>query len=77
MKKIFSLQVSFALLLAAAPLASIADTITNSFTDDFAHGSTLTNATPASPTTNSTAYQLISYKNWNPSSQFLQYLKMR
>src|ERR1035437_10330141 len=67
MKKIFSLQVSFALLLAAAPLASMADTITNSFTDDFAHGSTLTNATPASPTTNSTAYQLISYKNWNPA----------
>lgn len=63
MKKIIGLQITLALLLAAAPLASVADTF---FSDDFSNGSTLTNATPGVPTTNSTSYELISSKVWNP-----------
>lgn len=34
------------------------------FTDTFGSGSTLNSATPADPTTNSTAYQMLSSKSW-------------
>jgi hypothetical protein len=57
MKKIFKLQASFALLLAAAPLAATADTF---FSDNFANGSTINSATPVSPTANSASYETVS-----------------
>ena len=62
MKKILNLQVLFTLLVVAAPLAGTAQT--TFFSDNFASGSTLTNATPANPTATSTAYQIISQKQW-------------
>ena len=67
MKKILNLQVLFALLLAAAPLTSMADTVLFNFNDNFSNGSTLTNATPADPTATNTAYQIVSQKQWNPT----------
>lgn len=53
MKKKLKLVVPFALLLAAAPLASQAAVF---FSDDFTTGSTL-NQTPAAPSINSASYQ--------------------
>lgn len=59
MKK--QIYLTFAVFLAAMPFASRADIF---FNDTFGSGSTLTNATPANPTVNSTAYQLLSARTW-------------
>jgi len=63
MKKILSLPISFAFLLAAAPLASAAQT--TYFSDNFSNGST-TNGTSirgGSPTASYTSYDIASTKN--------------
>src|SRR5277367_1336254 len=66
MKKILNLRVSLAIFLAAAPLAATAQT--TFFNDTFNNGSTLTNLSPASPTINSTSYQLVTGKTLVPPS---------
>src|SRR5262245_55601974 len=72
MKKILVFLASFA-VLTAAPLSSEA---TLFFEDFFFNGSTLTNAVNATPTTNSTSYQLSSSKavtSTNALPDFLKY----
>jgi len=63
MEKILDLRVLLALLMAVAPQFAKADTF---FSDNFSNGSTLNSATPVSPTTNSTSYEAVSGKAWNP-----------
>ena len=53
------------LLLFGSQLAAVADTVF--FRDTFTNGSTINSNSPASPTTISAAYQLISSKSWSPS----------
>ncbi len=65
MKKILRVLFVLVLLTAFATLPAMAQT--TFFSDDFTAGSTLTNQTPAYPTTNSAAYQLVSSKNWSPA----------
>jgi autotransporter-associated beta strand protein len=62
MKRIFNLRVPFALLLAAAPLVSVADTF---FTDNFTNGSTTNGLSVRAGTdvASSTSYDLGSSKN--------------
>jgi autotransporter-associated beta strand protein len=62
MKKIIGFQITLALLLAAAPLASKADT--TFFSDNFSNGSTLNSGSPVAPTSTSASYELISTKQW-------------
>lgn len=70
MKLQFPLRFTLPALLAISNLASAQTTF---FSDTFANGSTLNNATPANPTNNgaaynnSTAYQLIANKSWSPT----------
>ncbi len=49
--------------MAVAPLASMSATF---FSDNFSNGSTINSVTPAEPTANSTSYQTVSAKTWNP-----------
>src|SRR6185369_17751310 len=72
MKKSFITRVSLALLFLAAPLSSRATVF---FNDTFVNGSTLTNAAPAAPTTNSTAYQISSSKVMTSTNALPGYLK--
>jgi len=65
MKRIFKFKASFALLLAAAPLAATADTF---FSDNFANGSTINSVTPVSPTANSASYETVSSQPWCPGT---------
>src|SRR5215510_1271455 len=66
----------FQAFVAALFLAPLASEATVFFNDTFVNGSTLTNLTPALPTTNSTAYQLSSSKavtSTNALPGFLKY----
>lgn len=64
MKTSFILKTATALLLSVVASSATAATF---FSDNFSAGSTLNNATPANPTTTSTAYQIIANKAWNPN----------
>src|SRR5256885_9056391 len=72
MKNSLTPRVSFALLLLAAPLTCSA---TIFFNDDFVHGSTFTNPTPAAPTATSTAYQIASSKAMTSTNAMPGFLK--
>src|SRR5439155_25490756 len=65
MKAILKFQTWLSILFFAAPLVSEA---TIFFNDTFSGGSTLTNQTPAAPTTTSTSYQLSSSKQVNTTN---------
>lgn len=66
------LKIAFALVLAAAPLTTTAQTQTVfSFADNFTNNSTINSATPASPTTTNTAYEQVSSKTWAPNPPVL------
>jgi len=72
MKNSFIPGVSLAMLLLAGPLACPAAIY---FSDDFVHGSTFTNATPAAPTPTSTAYQISSSKAMTSANAMPGFLK--
>jgi len=61
MNKIRNLSLLCALLALATPQVGMSTVF---FNDDFSAGSTLNSLTPAAPTANSTAYQVISGKSW-------------
>ncbi len=65
MKKASILHIAGAILLTALPALS---QVTNFFNDTFNNGSTLTNTTPALPTTNSANYTVVSSKTWVPTA---------
>jgi autotransporter-associated beta strand protein len=69
MKKIFGLPIIVALVLAIAPLASMADTPVSGtlFSDDFSTGSTVNSLTPVKPTANSSSYEVVTRQNWDPA----------
>lgn len=65
MKCNYCLRVVLAVFLAALPLAGRATVF---FNDTFNNGSTLNSASPADPTDNSTAYQVVSSKTWTQTN---------
>src|SRR6476620_11684974 len=72
MKNTLTHPVSLALMFLATSLTCPASVF---FSDDFVHGSTFTNPTPAAPTATSTAYQISSSKAMTSTNAMPGFLK--
>src|SRR5262245_57953652 len=72
MKNSLTPRLTMAMLLLATPLACPASIF---FNDDFVHGSTFTNASPAAPTPTATAYQISSSKAMTSTNAMPGFLK--